>query len=171
MICCVTGHRPKGFSFPRDLNNFTYENYYNYLYNKVKNLIFEGYDYFISGMADGADIDFASIVLILKNEGYPIMLEAALPYPPHSSIKKGSKYKEELQILLTKCDCKTIVSPYYFKGCMQKRNRYMVDKSDLVLAIWNGKEEGGTWDTIKYALSKNKPIQYIMLDSIKPNSL
>ena len=61
---------------------------------------------------------------------------------------------------------KTVISERYFKGCMQKRNRYMVDKSDLVLAIWNGSETGGTWNTIKYARSKNKEILYIMLDEI-----
>ena len=42
----------------------------------------------------------------------------------------------------------------------------MVDRSDLVFAIWNGKEEGGTWDTIKYARSKGKEIRYLMLDTL-----
>jgi len=52
----------------------------------------------------------------------------------------------------------------YMKGCMHERNKYMVDKSDLILAVWNGNKKGGTWDTIKYALKKKKKIIYIRLD-------
>ena len=49
---------------------------------------------------------------------------------------------------------------------MQKRNRYMVDKSDIILAIWNGEKSGGTWNTIEYAQKKGKKIIYIMLSEI-----
>lgn len=49
---------------------------------------------------------------------------------------------------------------------MLVRNRYMVDHSDTVLAIWNGEESGGTWQTIKYARSKNKKIDIIHIDKI-----
>ena len=167
MICCVTGHRPKGFPFPRDNDNLFYMKYCITLYDKVKELIFEGVDCFISGMAEGVDIDFANIVLLLRNEDYNITLEAALPYPPRPH-KIITEYIEDFECILTMCNKKTIVSNNYYKGCMQKRNEYMVDKADIVLAVWNGKKEGGTWNTIKYALSKNKPISYIMLNEIKP---
>ena len=50
---------------------------------------------------------------------------------------------------------------------MQLRNQYMVDNSDLVLAIWNGKESGGTWNTIKYARKQGKKIQYLMLNDFE----
>ena len=43
----------------------------------------------------------------------------------------------------------------------------MVDRSDLVLAVWNGKEQGGTWNTIRYARLKGKEIRYIMLNEIR----
>ena len=38
---------------------------------------------------------------------------------------------------------------------MQKRNEYMVDNSDYVIAVWNGKPSG-TGNTVKYAKKKNK---------------
>ena len=40
---------------------------------------------------------------------------------------------------------------------MQKRNEYMVDNSDYVIAVWNGKPSG-TENTVKYANKKNKVV-------------
>lgn len=33
-----------------------------------------------------------------------------------------------------------VVADHYEAGVMQKRNEYMVDHSDIVLAVWNGKK-------------------------------
>ena len=166
MVCCVTGHRPKSFPFriaeDKDAEYFLY---IDLLYNTVEKLIYEGYSHFITGMADGADIHFGQCVSYYKDDFEYIKLEAALPYPIRSA-KNPTQYMDEREDLLLECDIKTEVSPCYFKGCMQKRNRYMVDKSDLVLAIWNGSHSGGTWNTIKYARSKNKEIRYIMLNEL-----
>ena len=51
---------------------------------------------------------------------------------------------------------------------MQKRNEFMVDKADMVLAIWNGNQKGGTWNTIKYATKTKTPLKYIMLTDFLP---
>jgi uncharacterized phage-like protein YoqJ len=156
------------FPFAVDESDFVYINYINILYDTVKELAFDGYDLFLSGMSEGADIDFAYTVLFLRDiEELSIKLESVFPYP-YKSRKIITEYSQDVETILVGCNYKTVISERYFKGCMQKRNRYMVDKSDLVLAIWNGKEEGGTWNTIKYARAKNKPIKYIMLDQIPP---
>ncbi len=159
MVCCVTGHRSQGFPFERGLlSGEKFNLYINELDKITRELIDKGYNHFITGMAEGADIDFAKSVLCCKEYYDYIKLEAALPLP--------IEYKGEREYILQKSDIKTVVSTHYFRGCMQKRNCYMVDKSDLVLAIWNGKESGGTWNTIKYARSKNKEIRYLMLNEI-----
>ncbi len=49
---------------------------------------------------------------------------------------------------------------------MLKRNRYIVDKSELVIAIFNGIEKGGAWYTISYAKKRNKVIEMIELNKI-----
>lgn len=46
---------------------------------------------------------------------------------------------------------------------MLKRNRYMVDKSDIVIAVFYGIEKGGTWHTINYAQKNKKLIEFINL--------
>lgn len=49
----------------------------------------------------------------------------------------------------------------YHPAKMQKRNEYMVDHADVVIAVWNGKEDGGTWNCIEYAVKQNKRIIHI----------
>ena len=68
--------------------------------------------------------------------------------------------------ILGKANKITVVNDHYFSACMLVRNRYMVDHSDTVLAIWNGEESGGTWQTIMYARSQNKKIDIIHIDKI-----
>lgn len=162
MICCVTGHRPDGFPFSRSPNDPNYAKYRETLSQTVEGLIRQGYTHFITGMADGADQDFARIVLQYKSNHPHILLEAALPYPNNAAkhISAAAKERAEIQ---EKCDVVTAVSPAYHRGCMQKRNVYMVNKADLVLAIWSGVEKGGTWNTIRYARQKGKNIRYIQL--------
>ena len=49
----------------------------------------------------------------------------------------------------------------------QERNIRMVDSSDYVVAFWVGKRRGGTFNAIKYALSKSKFV-FNALNELKP---
>ena len=160
MICCITGHRPEGFPFPPE-DRESHLQYKKRLYDAVQDLLEQGYRYFITGMADGVDTDFAIAVLFYKKQYENVKLEAALPYPYQQRYAKSKTVKEQI---LSSCDCVTVVSDKYFSGCMQKRNCYMVDQANVVLAVWNGEKKGGTWNTIAYARQKRKTIRYIMLD-------
>lgn len=44
----------------------------------------------------------------------------------------------------------------HFKGAHQKRNRAMVDRSDLIVFCIQ-RESGGAWQTMKYAAKQNNP--------------
>ena len=124
MICCVTGHRPKGFPFERK-DSIEYGIYMETLRFEIETLIMQGYDHFISGMAEGADIDFAEVVAYYRDMFFNITLEAALPYPKRPTMK-SSEYLDDLYFVLEDCDTVGTISDHYFKGCMQKRNRYIV---------------------------------------------
>ena len=166
MVCCVTGHRPSGFPFSREENALKFMVYRERLRREILSLIREDYRTFYTGMADGADLDFANAVLDLRDrDHYDISLIAALPYPVRPAIL-GTDYQRARDGILLRADRADVVSPQYDKSCMQRRNQYMVDRSDIVLAIWNGKEQGGTWNTIRYARAVGKEIRYIMLHEI-----
>ena len=140
--CCVTGHRTipdKEVPLVQRL-----------LKAAVIDAITQGYTHFISGLAQGVDLMFAEIVVELKAV-YPITLEAAIPCP--SRMKTPD---ETFQSLIGCCDVVKILSDHYFRGCYMRRNRYMVDQSSLVIAVWDGRKTGGTAETVQYAFSQHK---------------
>lgn len=51
---------------------------------------------------------------------------------------------------LCKAAYTTTVSDHYFRACYQRRNKFMVNHSSLVIAVWNG-TPSGTQNTIDYA--------------------
>jgi len=166
--CCVTGHRPQGFPFDHENENaHAHIIYTHILYKRAEALIRGGYTEFITGMAKGADLDFACAVIYHKTKTFrdilDISLEAAIPYP-NQTRGWSDYYWNQYDYVLSQCDKKTTVSMSYFPGCEQRRNQYMVDKSDLVFAVWNGSNKGGTWNTIRYAGQKRVPVEFLMLN-------
>ena len=136
--------------------------YLKALEEKIEFAITEyGITNFISGMALGVDLDFAEIVLKLRNF-YPITLECAIPCP-NQTLKWYYEDRLRYESILEQADEVNIISEQYTPDCMLKRNRYMVDKSELVIAVFNGVEQGGTWYTIKYAEKAKKDILFIDL--------
>ena len=71
------------------------------------------------------------------------------------AVKWNERDREIYYDLIAKCDKETLLQQNYTSDCMQKRNEYMVDNSDYVIAVWNGKPSG-TGNTVKYAKKKNK---------------
>ncbi|MBQ8551720.1 MAG: DUF1273 family protein [Clostridia bacterium] len=101
----------------------------------------------------------AEKVLELQNLYPHISLEAAIPC--YTQMARWSKEQRTRYFdILELCDKKTRVGKEYTPDCMRKRNEYMVDSSDIVMAVWDGKP-GGTHQTVQYALEKKKAIVFI----------
>lgn len=164
---CITGHRPAKLPWKYKREGVDYDEYIESLAYCIGELINDGYTHFISGMALGVDLDFAETVLQIKEYfGLDITLECAIPCP-NQTLKWSAVEIARYEAIKSKADLVTLVSDHYFSACMLVRNEYMVDKSDTVLAVWNGEEDGGTWQTIKYARSKNKRVDVIPIDHAK----
>ena len=160
--CCCTGHRPKGFPFKYGIDKQKHNAYLKTLEEKIELAITKyGITNFISGMALGTDLDFAETVLKLRNK-YPITLECAIPCP-NQTLKWNDNDKLRYESILKRADEINIISKRYTPECMLKRNRYMVDKCKIIIAVFNGIEKGGTWHTINYAEKENKDIVLINL--------
>ena len=164
--CCVTGHRPGGFPWNyHDKNCSEQKAYLKAMHDLIEKLVSrEGYDYFICGGAIGVDTDFAETVLALK-EKYPhIQLEIAVPCE-NQDLKWSDADKAKHREVLDRADVVTVLSKHYTRFCMQRRNQYMVDKSDYAIAFWNSKtKKGGTYNTIKYIERKLPDYELVCLD-------
>ena len=152
--CCFTGHRPQKLGYGE--NSIQCDE----LKSKLEELIIEliekeGVTHFISGVALGVDTYAANIVLNLKAQYLHITLECAIPCETQE-VKWNERDRDIYYDLLAKCDKETLLQQNYTSNCMQKRNEYMVDNSDYVIAVWNGKPSG-TGNTVKYA-RKNKKV-------------
>lgn len=154
MKICVTGHRPTKL-YGYDISNEKYTQ----LKNNFKKILIEyNCDEAITGMALGADTVFALAVLELKNEGYNIKLHCAIPCKGQTSTWVDSNDIKRYYDIIAKADIVKFVSEKSYKPyLMQKRNEYMVDNSDLVIAVWDG-SSGGTKNCVDYAQSNNKTI-------------
>lgn len=164
--CCCTGHRPKGFPFQYGIDIQKHNAYLQALSQKIRLAITEyGITNFISGMAVGVDLDFAETVLKLRHK-CSITLECAIPCP-NQALKWNYKDKLRYEGIINSADKISLISERYTPECMLKRNSYMVDKSQLVIAVFNGIPQGGTWYTINYARKTNTAIELIDLRGLK----
>ena len=153
--CCFTGHRPQKLGYGE--NSIQCDELKGRLEELIKNLIEkESVTHFISGVALGVDTYAANIVLNLKAQYPGITLECAIPCETQA-VKWNERDRDIYYDLLAKCDKETLLQQNYTSDCMQKRNEYMVDNSDYVIAVWNGKPSG-TGNTVKYAKKKNKVV-------------
>ena len=151
-----TGHRPKGFAWDYyDKTCYEHKKYLDELKRIVGEFVEQGYTRFISGGAFGADLDFAETVLLYKEVNPNILLEIAVPCADQAG-RWSNADKKRYNTILSRADEVNVLSERYTPWCMHARNRYMVDKASAVLAVFNGKESGGTFETLKYAQKKGK---------------
>ncbi|MBR5329682.1 MAG: DUF1273 family protein [Firmicutes bacterium] len=157
--CCFTGYRPQKLPYLQNQFSEEYQTLYLTLTECIKAAVKLGYDYFISGFAEGVDLMAAEAVLNLKREGYDIKLEAALPAMNQTEhwedLSRGIYY-----MLLDQADRRVCVDQTMDPYSCLRRDEYMVKESDLVIAVFDG-QKGGTAYTVNYARKKNRNLWII----------
>ena len=155
-IACFTGHRPSSFSFGYNESGKEFNKIMGLLDDTILIAIENGYRYFISGAALGVDTWAAELVLERRKQ-FGLKLELAIPCLNQDKLWRDS-YKERYYELLKEADRITYVTRQpYSRKFMVRRNKYMVDRSSLVIAVYNG-IIGGTQNCYNYALLKKKKV-------------
>ena len=154
--CCFTGHRPQRLPWRFDETDPRCGSLKLRLRAEIEAMITKnGVTHFISGMALGVDTWAAEIVLDMK-KSHRVTLECALPCETQAVRWRESDRNRYFDIV-SRCDTETMLQTSYTADCFQKRNTYMVDRSDFVIAVYSG-APGGTDETIRYARKKGRSV-------------
>ena len=130
--CCFTGHRPHRLPWHEDEWDPRCQHLREELDRQVDRAYDRGYRHFISGMAQGGDLMFCP------------------------------RQQERYRRLLAQCDLETVIQQTYTPDCMLRRNYYMVERSSLLIALYDGNPGGGTCKTLLYAI--RRALDVIQLD-------
>lgn len=140
--CCFTGHRPEKLMYEEEKIKILLE-------KAVDDAIADGYVTFITGMARGTDIWAAEIVLERRKHNKNLHLICAIPHPGFEN-RRGTYEKEKYKKIINNADYVQTISNHYYRACYQIRNKFMVDRSNRVIAVYSG-IPSGTKNTVDYA--------------------
>ena len=157
--CCFSGHRPGKLPWGDDEGDRRCLALKERLWNEMEAAYEQGYRHFICGMARGVDTYCAEIVLALRPQYPDLTLEAAIPCPSQCG-GWTPEQQARWHAIVDRCDFETVVQDRYGPGCMQRRNRYMVDHAARLIAVFDG-QDGGTRRTVEYALRSGLEVVYV----------
>lgn len=164
--CCFTGHRPNKLPWKDFEEDWRCRDLKRRMSGALSEAYGKGYRHFICGMALGCDLYFCEAALALR-EGCPdVTVEAAIPCEEQSA-RWRERDRNRYFSLVEQCNYESMVQRHYTPGCMQRRDRYMVDHSGMLIAAYDGMTLGGTMYTLAYAMRQG--LETVILD-IAPSS-
>lgn len=152
--CCFSGHR---IIRRKDKGIISHN-----LPRLLEKLYQDGINTFIAGGALGFDTIAAAEVINLRNKYSDVRLILALPCKDQTA-KWSAEQKKQYAEILNSADDILYVSENYLPGCMQKRNRFMVDNCMTVI-IYLHNVSSGTGYTTKYALDSERKVINILTE-------
>lgn len=157
---CFSGHRPqKLFKNCTDKKDF-FKKLQNAINEQIQELVKKGYTDFYSGMAQGTDLMASELIINLKQKNKDIHHHAVYPFALQSH-SYNDYWKNLFMKVLTNSDTNTVLNKDYVKGCYFERNKYLIDNSSVLIAVFDGDYKSGTGQTINYALKKNIEVRII----------
>ena len=162
-VCAFTGHRPKSFPWGYEESARDCLLLKEVIEAQITALAEQGVTDFLSGMAQGVDLWSSQIVLDLQKKNPALKLHCVLPCKGQES-KWTASAQERYRSILAQANEVVYVGQEYNRDCMLKRNRYLVDHSSILLAVYNGTWRSGTGATVRYAQKLNREI--IIIDPV-----
>lgn len=163
ITCAFTGHRPRSFPWKGDETAPGCALLKKTLAEQIKLLADRGVTDWLSGMAQGVDLWAAEIVLDLKEKNPALRLHCILPCEGQERKWMASE-QERYRSILRQADEVIYVNREYSANCMLERNRWLVDHSSVLLAVYNGIYRSGTGMTVRYAKQLGREV--IVIDPV-----
>lgn len=162
VTCCFTGHRPDKLPWGADESDPRCIDLKKRIAAALEDAYEKGMRHFICGMALGADLYFCEAALDLRSRLPGVTVEAAIPCEEQAA-RWSERDRNRYFALVKACDYETMVQHHYDRGCMLRRNRYMVDRASMLIAAYDGLL-GGTMYTLTYAMKKELEIVTLELN-------
>lgn len=156
IVCSFTGYRPNKLPFLGQKNSEEYRSLRELLKTEIIGLAQKEITIFQTGMARGIDLLCGEIVLEIQKE-FDVHLFCVIPCKNQCRGWSGADVEAYNRLLSAASGVTYITSENYRDGCMMKRNRFLVDTSQYILAVYDG-QRGGTMSTINYAKKKKRTI-------------
>ena len=156
LTCAFTGHRPDKLPYLRQAAHAEYRRLSAVLFAICMELYGEGYTHFLSGMALGVDMLAAEVVLKMRRAYPELSLTCVLPCRDQAS-RWNEADRLRHQAILLQADGIVCLQENYSRAAMLARDRYLVQHSDFVLAVFNG-SPGGTKYTVDCALQAGRRV-------------
>lgn len=119
---------------------------------------------FLCGGALGFDMLAAERVIALQRRHSDVRLIMILPCGDQSNHWTGRDVVRYERLLYHADDIR-VLSPSYYEGCMQVRNRHMIDRSSLCICYFRH-PKGGTASTVAYAVRANVPVLNVAMENV-----
>lgn len=161
--CCFTGHRPPHLPWGNDEGKGLCLSCKAVLAEEIERAYLEGYRRFLSGMAMGADLICAEAVLACQLVHPEVRLEAVIPCADQTKgwpDRQVQRYQEILEQIGP--NRQILIQQQRTRNCMLRRDQYMVNQSQRIIALYDGRSSGGTKFTLGYALQKQ--LETVIID-------
>jgi uncharacterized phage-like protein YoqJ len=164
--CAFTGHRPSHLRFGYDETDIDCLRLKITLRREILRMIDFGVTQFLSGMAIGMDTWAAEIILTFREQGYNVRLVCVLPCETQAD-SWNEEQRERYFHILELADEVIYVNTRYTSICMYERNKYLIDHSDNLIAVFDGNPQSGTAQTVNFAKKLNRNIVIIDPNTLK----
>lgn len=162
VTCSFTGHRPEKLPWKENEADPQCVALKRKLDEALEEAHNRGIRHFMCGMARGADFYFCEAVLKLRQQHPEVTLEAVIPCEEQAA-RWRERERQRYFTLVEQCDQETMLQRHYDKGCMLRRNRYLVDHASLLIAAYDGML-GGTMYTLTYAMRQGVEVKILDIE-------
>lgn len=150
MKIAFTGHRPNKLPGGYDLSSPKYD----HIKNETRRHLLElKPELAISGMALGYDTLAVDICIELS-----IPFVAAIPFKGQELIWPAESQRKYNELIKQASEVIVVSEGGYSAHKMQIRNEWMINNSDMLIAVWDGKTNSGTCNAVTYATMAGKKI-------------
>lgn len=126
----------------------------------IRSITQDNVTHFMTGMSLGSEQICAEIVLEIKNDIPSITLECVIPYEKQSA-KWLAPQRHRYDKILAASDKITLLQTIYSRDCMIKRNHYITENCDFVIAVWDGDRSNAVGQLIRSARALGRTVMIL----------